>query len=486
MRLAGPLLDALRGAWRAVAGPSLMRRLLAAQMLTLGLLWTLALALLAYSTGRGEGVLGLNSVYETAISAAESLADRPREQGELLQRLDAALREGYGDDDADAAALAPSMMVQQGGQVVYLTGLDPRPLLQGPPDGRIVQHEDAAGRSWRLRTLHSARSDTSVTLIMPDTWELIITLTEHGLYPTPLVISLPFLILPAWLSLRLALRPFRRIGDELAARGPQDLSPLGYQPQHAELKPLVEGLNSLMGRMRESAERERCLIADAAHELRTPLAALRVNVEALRQQVQDPGQRALMDSLLRSNERAARLVGQLLQLMRSDAAGAQPQEALALDELLQDRLAALEGLAAARGVELELETQPLLGPLRAEPGSLVSMVDNLIDNAIKYSPQGGTVRVSLQPREDGALLTVQDQGPGIPAALRERVFDRFFRAPDQSQSGSGLGLAIVRSVVERLHGRIRLDESQPGPGLRVRIWLPLESPAALPPLPPSC
>ncbi|UDF37719.1 UNVERIFIED_ORG: sensor histidine kinase [Shinella sp. XGS7] len=114
------------------------------------------------------------------------------------------------------------------------------------------------------------------------------------------------------------------------------------------------------------------------------------------------------------------------------------------------------------------------------------MVDNLIDNAIKYSPQGGTVRVSLQPREDGALLTVQDQGPGIPAALRERVFDRFFRAPDQSQSGSGLGLAIVRSVVERLHGRIRLDESQPGPGLRVRIWLPLESPAALPPLPPSC
>jgi len=279
-------------------------------------------------------------------------------------------------------------------------------------------------------------------------------------------------VFPAWLSVRLALRPWRQVSKETAERGPADLTPLSYTPPHKELQPLVQSINSLLQRVRDSTSRERSLIADAAHELRTPLAAMRVNVEALKEQSTDEGQRELMGNLLRSNDRAARLVGQLLQLMRSDAV---PDNALpvmlSLDALVQDRLAMIEGLASARGIELELVCEDNV-PVLGERESLVSMIDNLVNNAIKYSPAGGTVMVHVAHEGPHALLTVSDQGPGIPAALRERVFDRFFRNPDQTQSGSGLGLAIVKSVVDRHGGEVTLGETAEG-GLLATVRLPL-------------
>ncbi len=210
---------------------------------------------------------------------------------------------------------------------------------------------------------------------------------------------------------------------------------------------------------------------------------MRVNVEALKEQSTDEGQRELMGNLLRSNDRAARLVGQLLQLMRSDAVSDNSLPVmLSLDALVQDRLAMIEVLASARHVELELvcdERVPVLG----ERESLVSMIDNLIDNAIKYSPEGATVVVHVSREGAHALLTVADRGPGIPAPLRERVFDRFFRNPEQTQSGSGLGLAIVKSVVDRHGGEVVLGEAAGG-GLLATVRLPLAKADA--PLPLLC
>jgi two-component system sensor histidine kinase QseC len=128
---------------------------------------------------------------------------------------------------------------------------------------------------------------------------------NRGFYLLPLLISLPFLVIPAWLSVRLALRPWRQVTRETSERGPADMTPLSYVPPHKELQPLVQSINSLLQRVRDSTSRERSLIADAAHELRTPLAAMRVNVEALKEQSTDEGQRELMGNLLRSNDRAA-------------------------------------------------------------------------------------------------------------------------------------------------------------------------------------
>jgi signal transduction histidine kinase len=147
---------------------------------------------------------------------------------------------------------------------------------------------------------------------------------------------------------------------------------------------------------------------------------------------------------------------------------------------VQDRLAMIEDLARARGVELELDGEGPV-PVLGERESLASMVDNLINNAIKYSPGNGTVRVRVAREGDRAVLTVADQGPGIPPALRERVFDRFFRNPDQTQSGSGLGLAIVKSVIDRHGGDVVLDEALGG-GLRARVRLPLAAAEAPQPM----
>ncbi|MEG2033647.1 MAG: ATP-binding protein, partial [Janthinobacterium sp.] len=327
--------------------------------------------------------------------------------------------------------------------------------------------------AWRSRSL--AEGATRVTVLEAGgAWQFFVTINSRGYYLLPLLISLPFLLLPAWLSIRLAMRPWRKVAQEVAARGPQDLRPLTFKPPHGELAALVDNINALLQRVDTSAARERSFIADATHELRTPLAAMRVNVEALQGQTHDPRQQELLDGILNSGNRAARLVGQLLQLTRSEvqAEAGEQLRLQALDTLLQDRLAALSGLAQAGGIELELQSSVSLR-VPGQRESLVSLIDNLVENAIKYSPRGSSVTVSLHAERGHAVLHVADQGPGIAPALYERVFDRFFRAPLQAQPGSGLGLSIVASVIRQHGGTIQLHRGNGGLGLLVEVRLPL-------------
>jgi two-component system sensor histidine kinase QseC len=259
----------------------------------------------------------------------------------------------------------------------------------------------------------------------------------------------------------------------METRAPDDLSPLQFKARHAELQPLTRSLDRLLARVRDGQQRERSFIADAAHELRTPLAAMRVHVEALQQRPLAEGDRHLLEGLGRSGERASRLVAQLLSLMRSDARRDAPGHGrLSLVALAQDRLAALAPLAQARDIDLEFSgAREAL--IEGEREGLTSLLDNLIENAIKYSPAGAAVRVCVQTSmQDGrvrAELIVEDEGPGIAPEHRGRVFDRFYRAPDQSLPGSGLGLAIVRSVAERHGASLQLDNREHGPGLRVTV-----------------
>lgn len=472
------MMQALARRWKNWKQPSLMRRLLLAQMAVVALLWTMAIALLLYDSYEDPELLKYDKIFQSVLSIAQNLADRPDLQQESLAAFDLALLEAVGDGDA-ASDSSPVMQVWQQGKLIYRSTAAAPVILNTVPNR--IETVKAGGREWRARTLASPGTDTRVMLAEPSVWRLTVTVMYRGFYVLPLVISLPFLIFPAWLSVRVALRPWRQVSKETSERGPADMTPLSYTPPHKELKPLVQSINSLLQRVRDSTSRERSLIADAAHELRTPLAAMRVNVEALKEQSTDEGQRELMGNLLRSNDRAARLVGQLLQLMRSDAVSNNDLPVmLSLDALVQDRLAMIEGLASARGVELGLDCKgdvPVLG----ERESLVSMVDNLIDNAIKYSPPGGTVVVQVACEGAQAVLTVADQGPGIAPALRERVFDRFFRNPDQTQSGSGLGLAIVKSVVDRHGGEVVLGEARGG-GLMATVRLPLAAAEAPQPM----
>jgi two-component system sensor histidine kinase QseC len=449
--------------------PSLGRRLLLAQMMVLTALWTLLIVGLLVAAHRDNDLLNSKPVFHLALSIADNLAHAPEQRLQSLKAFNDALMSEYGDGGEDGS-FAPAFFVWQGGQSIYRSW----PNL---PDVRnqeldTVENVEVGGKVWRMRTSRSATTDVEVAIAIPDLHQLFITFNSRGYYLLPLLVSLPFLAFPAWWSVRVALRPWRRVSEEISTRGPSDLTPLTFQPRHAEIKPFLRSINTLLGRVRNSAARERSLIADAAHELRTPLAAMRINVEALHQQASDPRQRDLMQGLLRSNQRATRMVQQLLQLMRADAtADAGMPQPLRLDTLVQDRLAELDGIAAAAGVELELAAAPALVVLGEREG-LVSMVDNLVDNAIKYSPHGSTVSVRLGVAGTGAVLSVADAGPGIDRQWRERVFDRFFRVPDQAQSGSGLGLAIVQNVVLRHGGQVLLLDAPQG-GLLVQVILPL-------------
>jgi len=296
---------------------------------------------------------------------------------------------------------------------------------------------------------------------------------DGGLVIVPIVISAMLLVIPAWVAARVVLQPWRKLNEEIAARGPNDLAPISFAPRQQELRPLVRSVNALLERVREGAQRERRFIADAAHELRTPLSAMQVNVEALQHRVTDAASGELLDGMVQSGDRATRLLGQLLRLMRTDAVEDTPAwRPVRLDHLAAECLATLSPLARPRQIELRLDAaRPVM--VTGDLESLTSMIDNAVENAIKYSPSNGTVSVCVESSGDRAVLSVMDEGPGIAPALHARVFERFYRNPGQTQSGSGLGLAIVKAAAERHRGTVSLAAAQAGQGLRVTIALPL-------------
>lgn len=283
--------------------------------------------------------------------------------------------------------------------------------------------------------------------------------------------GLPLLALLVWLAISCGLRPLERMVALIKARDPNNLAPLFLlAPLPRELEPVVAALNRLLLQLTQLLERERQLLAAAAHELRTPLAVLRIHAQnAL--EAPDPADR---DEALRQLgggvERATRVVGQLLALARLEPAAVQVNMiSLDLAAFLRNELAELTPLALAKGQELTLETCGEGGyELCGDAPSLAILVQNLVANAVQYTPGGGRIRLLLEAAADSLLLRVQDSGPGIPPALRERVFERFFRGG--GGQGAGLGLSIVRRAVELHGGEIALGESSLG-GLEVSVRL---------------
>jgi len=455
--------------WRAIVTPSLTRRLMLAQVGLLLVVWVAMVVIIirdiAY-TDQWYAPRLMNNRGTMILAVVDGLADRPIELHEALTRIDEFQRNEHREEDTQG--VRTTMMVWVGDELVYVTPGERRRVQATTPF--VIEHSVQDGQRFRSWMQPSTRSKARVVLLLPsDGEQVFLALWSRGFVLLPIVVSLPALLLPAWLSVWLALRPFRRLADEVAAKGPEDLAPLAFDPKHRELKLIGNSVNELLERLRSGVERERRFIADAAHELRTPLAAMRINVEALRERPHSSEDAVLLDGLMHSGDRATRLVSQLLSLMRSDAdphtANYQP---LRLDELAQERLAMLGGIARHRDVELELDA-PDEATVVGERQGLITLIDNLVENAIKYSPARGVVRVKVSAASTGgAELCVEDAGPGIPAEIRERVFERFFRAPDQAQSGSGLGLAIVRAVAEAHHAKVTLGVSEAG-GLRVLV-----------------
>ena len=290
----------------------------------------------------------------------------------------------------------------------------------------------------------------------------------------PLAALAPLLALAGWWLAGATLRPLNRVAREVRARDAGSLEPLPAGGLPEELAPLVQALNALLARLGQSLSLQREFIADAAHELRTPLTALRLQLQLL-QRAGDAGARdAALASLTEGIDRATRLVEQLLALARAErGAPIAARERLRLAEPVSRALALLAPLAAERGgtIETELAEAPLIV---GAPDEILALARNLIENALRHTPSGTRVRVQVGGGPAGAELVIDDAGPGIAPAERERAFDRFWRRSGEDSPGSGLGLAIARGIAQRHGASLSLLDSPLG-GLRVRVGFPAVS-----------
>ncbi|MGB6098407.1 MAG: ATP-binding protein [Comamonas thiooxydans] len=294
----------------------------------------------------------------------------------------------------------------------------------------------------------------------------------------PVVLLLPLLALAVWWVIRHSLTPVQRVRRELAMRQPQDLAPVAEHDLPDEMRPLVEELNSLLQRVRQAFEAQQNFVADAAHELRSPLAALQLQLQLLRKATDSSERESAQARLAQGIERAGRLVEQLLALARQEARPQTEDAPLAdLRVLVEQALADAAPAAQAKGLDMGLSEDPQQQSafsVAADAEALAVLLRNLLDNAIKYVPAGGRVDVGWLQDEHGRALVVEDSGPGIAPAERQRVLQRFVRGQGAGgmAGGSGLGLAIAQSIAQSSGSQLRLDESPQLGGLRVRVLWP--------------
>jgi two-component system sensor histidine kinase TctE len=275
-------------------------------------------------------------------------------------------------------------------------------------------------------------------------------------------------------GLKRGLMPLERLRREVAARRRDDLSSLDTARAPLEVRPLIDAINDLLEKLRQAMQVQKRFIADAAHQLRTPLAGLKTQAElALRENDAGRKQYAL-EQMLNSARRSARLVNQLLTLARNepDGQGRYAFTRLDLSHLAQECTAHWVPAALEKNIDLGYEGGAAQAMVHGDATGLAEMLNNLIDNAIRYTPEGGHVTVSVRNAEGGAALSVEDNGTGIEPQYRERVFERFFRILGSGQSGSGLGLAIVAEVARRHDARLKLDSGSNGAGTRISIGFP--------------
>jgi signal transduction histidine kinase len=308
--------------------------------------------------------------------------------------------------------------------------------------------------------------------------EIAEEIAEHMI--KPLIIALPILALLLALAVGIALRPLKRLTSDIARRAPDRLDPLALDNTPTEAVPLVRRLNELFSEITRVLEKERRFTADAAHELRTPLAAISAQAQVAARARDENEREHALNQLALGAQRAAHLVEQLLTLARIDDGQALPSgsaQACALDQLLIDVAAHYGAEAIDRHIELEV-VEGTCRTIQGDPTLLRVLLRNLIDNALRYTPAGGRVELSVQQTPGGTLLSVRDSGPGIASDQRSNALQRFVRLAGQEIAGSGLGLAIVQRIAEVHGARIELLEGLPnsagGHGLAVTLDFPVQ------------
>lgn len=287
----------------------------------------------------------------------------------------------------------------------------------------------------------------------------------------PVFALLPVLALLLWYAVGRALSPLHRLAREVQGRKAQHLAPVDADYAPLEIEPLVKALNDLFLRFHKAFENEHRFTSDAAHELRTPLAGLKTQAQVALRAADSDSRRNALQYVINAVDHMSRLVDQMLILARFDPeVGVTEPVAVNLCELAGKVVAELDSMAMDRHLDVGVTDQCDMR-VQGQPEALEVLIRNLVENALHYTPEGGTVEVNIGRRDDDVVLSVYDSGPGIPEAEYERVLERFYRRAGSPGRGSGLGLSIVRRIAEIHHAEIMFKKSPLG-GLRVDVVFP--------------
>jgi len=345
------------------------------------------------------------------------------------------------------------------------------PSLKNVPFGFSDQVLD--NRDWRI---YAISDDTmKIKIIVGETYitriQLADDIARNNAYI--LLITYPIFGLLVWLIVTLALRSITRVTSEISNRASTFLAPVRTKQIPIEIEPLVSELNKLFNRLKLAFERNKRFAADAAHELRTPLAALKTQSQVAIKTEDQKNREEALSKVIRSVDRCSHVVTQLLTLSRLGEEKALTEvKPVNLHKLATEIIAYLVPQALDKNIEIELTSQSEEEIIEGADAALGILIRNVVDNAIRYTPPNGRVKVEILETVHHVILRITDTGPGIPPELRERVFERFFRIPGTTASGSGLGLAIVSQIAELHHARISLNAGPGGLGLQMDIIFP--------------
>lgn len=415
----------------------------------------------------------------TAISRQVVWAD-----GRLKISLPGSARAFLRSDEVDSVYFH---VLDRGGKLLAgdseLPALKSAEALQKADPGEVYfRDDDYQGQDLRIAYMvlgeHGADSDRWVLIEVGETLEKRSQLANKIIASVilPQFVIIPLALILVWFGLSQGLRPLNRLRERIETRREADLSPIAAARVPEELQPLTEAFNSMLARMQHNMDAQRRFISDAAHQMRTPLAGLKMQAQ-LAMRESDPRQlRYALENISSSVDRASHLVNQLLAMARAEASE-HSQQALApvdLDQLLHETVETWVAQALERRIDLGYEAA---GPayILGNIFLLREMINNLLDNALRYTPDEGRVTARVVPQGDFVLLEIEDSGIGIADDEAHKVFDRFYRVEGTGVEGSGLGLAIVREIAElhraaaslRAHSPTATSERPPGAVARV-------------------
>ncbi|KMT53790.1 sensor histidine kinase [Pseudomonas fildesensis] len=330
--------------------------------------------------------------------------------------------------------------------------------------------EDLNGRQWRGFVLKDKDNGLRIWVGERDDVrsDLVGRIVRHTLWPN--VLGSLILAAMVWLAIGWGLKPLADMAATLRARHSGSLEPMQLTPLPTELEPMQAALNRMLAQIQEVLGRERRFIADAAHEMRTPLAVLRVHAQNLLEAGTETQRRESLEYLISGVDRTSRLVNQLLTMARLEPTAAKlAVQPLDLAATLRECLIQLTPWLLSKGLELSFDVDEAPYPAKADAASINIALTNLVTNAANFSPEQGVITVGLRNTADGYAMTVDDQGPGIDEAERERLFERFYSRGNAH--GAGLGLTIVQTIAHRLGGEVHL-ENLAGGGLRATLEIP--------------